>query len=96
MEASYAVIKRPLVTEKSTSQRNKENKYSFQVDKNATKIQIAKVVENLFKVKVMKVNTMIVRGKKRRLGAHEGKRSDWKKAIVTLKEGDTIKSFEGT
>ena len=96
MEVNYSIIKAPLITERSTIQRSTENKYSFQVDKRATKIQIARTVENLFNVKVVKVNTMIVRGKKRRLGAHEGMMPDWKKAIVTLKKGDTISAFEGT
>ncbi len=95
MEGSYSIIKKPLITEKSTALHKLENKYSFQVDNKATKIQIAKAVESLFNVQVVKVNTMIVKGKKRRVGAHEGMRSDWKKAIVTLKKGDTIKSFEG-
>jgi large subunit ribosomal protein L23 len=96
MEANYSVIQAPLITERSTNQRSTENKYSFRVDKKATKIQIAKAVETLFKVKVTKVNTMIVSGKKKRVGAHQGMTPDWKKAIVTLKKGDTISSFEGT
>ena len=96
MEANFSVIQAPLITERSTAQRSAQNKYSFRVDKRATKIQIAKAVETLFKVKVIKVNTMIMAGKKKRVGAHEGITSDWKKAIVTLKKGDTISSFEGT
>ena len=96
MQGDYAVIKRPLITERSTTQRMGENKYSFEVAKGATKIEIGRAVERLFNVKVIKVNTMTVKGKRRRLGAHEGMRPDRKKAIVTLKKGDTIKVFEGT
>ncbi|MFH1239548.1 MAG: 50S ribosomal protein L23 [bacterium] len=96
MESNYRIIQAPLITEKSTTQRSTENKYSFRVDKRASKIEIGKAVETLFKVKVVKVNTMIVKGKKKRMGAHEGMTPDWKKAIVTLKKGDTISSFEGT
>lgn len=96
MELNYSIIQTPLITEKSTMQRSTENKYSFRVDKRASKIQIAKAVETLFNVKVVKVNTMIVKGKKKRVGAHEGMRPDWKKAIITLKKGDTISAFEGT
>ncbi|MFH1783944.1 MAG: 50S ribosomal protein L23 [bacterium] len=95
MQGDYAVIKRPLITERSTAQRMSENKYSFEVARDATKVQIGRAVERLFSVKVMKVNTMTVKGKLRRLGAHEGMRPNWKKAIVTLKKGDTIKVFEG-
>ena len=95
MQVDQTIIKKPLVTERSTSQRTLENKYSFKVAKNASKIQIGKAIERLFNVKVLKVHTMTVKGKKRRMGRYEGIRPDWKKAIVTLKKGDTIKSFEG-
>ena len=87
---AHAVIKSPYLTEKSTGMSEKENKYSFRVDRKATKIEIGKAVEELFKVKVMHVNTSFVRGKKKRVRFRIGKTPDWKKAIVTLRKGDTI------
>ena len=77
------IIIAPVVTEKSNDQLQ-EGKYTFKVNKNATKVEIAKAVEKLFEVKVLKVNTMKVNGKKKRVGYHVGKTSDWKKAIVTI------------
>ena len=77
------IIIAPVVTEKSNDQLQ-EGKYTFRVNKKATKVQIAKAVEKLFEVKVLKVNTMNVNGKKKRVGYHVGKTSDWKKAIVTI------------
>ncbi len=90
----YEVIKRPIITEKFTRLKEKENKYIFVVDKKADKQEVKKAIEELFKVKVEKVNTAIFSGKKRRLGVHEGYRPDWKKAIVTLKEGQRIELEE--
>ncbi len=90
----YEIIKKPLSTEKSNILKNEENKYVFSVDKRANRIEIKKAIEEIFKVKVQKVNTMIMHGKKRRMGIHEGQRPDWKKAIVTLKKGETIKELE--
>ena len=77
------VIIAPVVTEKSNDGMQ-EGKYTFKVNKKATKVEIAKAVEKLFEVKVLKVNTMNVNGKKKRVGYHVGKTSDWKKAIVTI------------
>lgn len=77
------IIIAPIVTEKSNDQLQ-EGKYTFEVNKKATKVEIAKAVERLFEVKVIKVNTMNVNGKKKRVGYHVGKTSDWKKAIVTI------------
>ena len=77
------VIIAPVVTEKSNDQIN-FGKYTFKVNKNATKVDIARAVEKLFEVKVLKVNTMTVKGKEKRVGYHIGKTSDWKKAIVTI------------
>ncbi len=77
------IIVAPIVTEKSNDQLQ-EGKYTFKVHKKATKVQIAQAVEKLFNVKVLKVNTMHVNGKKKRVGYHVGKTSDWKKAIVTI------------
>ena len=77
------IIIAPVVTEKSNDELQ-EGKYTFKVNKKATKVEIAKAVEKLFEVKVLKVNTMTVNGKKKRVGYHVGKTSDWKKAIVTI------------
>lgn len=77
------IIVRPVVTEKSNDELQ-QGKYTFEVNKKATKVEIAKAVEKLFEVKVVKVNTMTVKGKKKRVGYHVGKTSDWKKAIVTI------------
>ena len=77
------VIIAPIVTEKSNDMMQ-EGKYTFEVNKNATKVDIANAVEKLFEVKVLKVNTISVGGKNKRVGYHQGKTSDWKKAIVTI------------
>ena len=77
------IIIKPIITEKSNSGLE-EGKYTFRVAKNATKVQIAQSVEALFNVKVLKVNTMTVNGKEKRVGANTGRRPDWKKAIVTI------------
>ncbi len=86
------VIVRPIVTEKS-SMDMQEGKYTFEVNKKATKIEIAKAVEKLFEVKVLKVNTISVKGKEKRVGAHVGKTSDWKKAIVTIDVNPEDKTY---
>jgi large subunit ribosomal protein L23 len=88
------IIKLPLITERSTQLKEKENKYVFMVAKNASKNQIKKAIEELFDVDVVKVNTAIVSGKLRRLGRYQGYRPDWKKAIVKLKPGQEIKIVE--
>ncbi len=90
----YDVIIRPLITEKATILAG-DSKYAFQVDRRANKNQVKKAVETAFNVKVTKVNTMNVHGKRRRVGTRPTKAPDWKKAIVTLQEGDTIQIFEG-
>jgi large subunit ribosomal protein L23 len=95
MSEVHDIIISPLVTEKSTIQREGQNQYSFKVDKRANKIEIKDAVQRLFKVKVREVRTVTVRGKVKRLGRRFGKRPDWKKAIVTVKEGDRIEFFEG-
>ena len=90
------IIKRPLVmTEKGNTLRETQNKYLFEVDRRANKIQIREAVESLFNVKVEGVRTMIVRGHMRRMGRGYAKTRNWKKAIVSVKEGDTIEFFEG-
>lgn len=89
MKTSYDMVKSLLRTEKSTKLMT-QNKYLFVVDKMANKIQIKKAVEEIFKVKVLSVNVMNVKGKPRRVRQQLGKTSDWKKAWVTLKEGSAI------
>ncbi|MGS0972616.1 MAG: 50S ribosomal protein L23 [Candidatus Izemoplasmataceae bacterium] len=87
------IIKRPIITEKSMLLVEKENKYTFSVDKRANKVQIANAIEELFKVKVVKVNTMNVTPKKKRVGQHQGFKPQMTKAIVTLAEGSKIEIF---
>ncbi|HOD35645.1 MAG TPA: 50S ribosomal protein L23 [Syntrophales bacterium] len=89
----YQVIKRPLVTEKTTLARE-ANKYHFEVDRRANKIEIGQAVEKLFKVKVVNVRTMNMAGKKKRVGRVMGRKRDWKKAIVTLAPGSSIEIFQ--
>lgn len=90
----HQIIIRPLITEKNTNLMAL-NKYSFQVDRAANKPQIKEAIEAIFKVSVTAVHTMNVRGKLRRRGMRYGYTADWKKAIVTLAEGDRIELFEG-
>ncbi len=89
------VVVAPIITEKSMQQMEENNRYTFQVAPGANKIEIREAIEEIFNVKVEKVNTMNYRGKTRRLGMNEGKRPDWKKAIVRLAAGDSIELFEG-
>lgn len=95
MKNIYDVLKGPLLTEKGTMLKEKDNKVLFKVATHANKIEIKKAVEEIFKVKVDRVTTMNCKGKWKRLGKNEGKRSDWKKAIVTLKEGEKLDFIEG-
>jgi len=90
----YEVLRRPLVTEKST-RLSERNKYVFEVDKKASKDQVKQAVEIAFKVGVTGVNIIKVPGETKRAGKREITKSAWKKAIVTLKEGDKIQYFEG-
>jgi large subunit ribosomal protein L23 len=96
MKEAQEIIRRPLVTEKSGQQKDTSNQYVFEVRTDSNKIEIQKAVERLFKVKVIQVHTLNVLGKEKRVGRRYGKRPDWKKAIVTLKEGNRIEFFEGT
>ena len=89
------IIKRPLITEKSTIDREFHNIVTFAVDPRANKVEIKRAVENLFDVKVLEVRTSHVKGKKRRVGRFEGYKASWKKARVKLREGDNIEFFEG-
>ncbi|MGF1467403.1 MAG: 50S ribosomal protein L23 [Sandaracinaceae bacterium] len=89
------IIKRPLMlTEKGNLLREEENKYLFEVERTANKVEIRKAVETLFNVTVIRVNTMIVRGRMRRMGRGRAKTQNWKKAIVEVAEGETIDAFE--
>ncbi|MCJ7500573.1 50S ribosomal protein L23 [bacterium] len=89
------VIIRPLLTEKNATLKEDHNRVVFEVAPDANKIEIKKAVEEAFQVSVKSVNVLNVRGKLKRLGRKVGRRRDWKKAIVTLKEGSTIEFFEG-
>jgi|YNPNPStandDraft_1061719.scaffolds.fasta_scaffold00337_8 large subunit ribosomal protein L23 len=95
MKDPYSIIERPILTEKSLKAAE-EGKYTFKVAKDANKIEIRKAVEKIFNVNVVRVNTMIVKGERRRLGRlSEGRTPDWKKAIVTLAPGQKIDLFGG-
>ena len=88
------ILIRPLITEKS-AKLMEENKYTFKVALTANKVEIRQAVEEIFKVKVLAVNTVRVLGKIKRMGRNQGKRPDYKKAIVKLAPGNTIEFFEG-
>ena len=89
------ILLKPHITEKTTLFRENENKFAFEVDRKANRMEIKSAVEELFKVKVLKVTTQKRRGKLRRMGRFVGRRPDWKIAVLTLKEGDRIELFEG-
>jgi len=89
MKEAYSVIKSQLRTEKGTGLQLL-NKYLFLVDRKANKIEIKKAVQEIYKVKVADVNTVMMRGKKKRIRYAEGKTPDWKKAVVTLKQGEKL------
>jgi large subunit ribosomal protein L23 len=91
----YEIIKRPLVTEKGTIQKKANNQLTFEVDRKANRVEIRHAVEQIFNVRVVKVRTMQMKGKVKRVGRILGKRRDWKKAIVTLAKGDNIEFFQG-
>ena len=91
--SNWAVLMRPIVTEKSTILQER-GKYVFHVAPNATKSQIKAAVERAFSVGVVQVNTLATRGKVKKYGARKTKTPDWKKAVVTLKAGDQIQLFE--
>jgi large subunit ribosomal protein L23 len=95
MSDAYRIIRRPLITEKSTLQKEMHNQLAFEVDRRANKIEIKKAVEEIFKVQVKDVRTMHYWGKRVRLGRTEGRKPHWKKAIVTLQPGEKIEFFEG-
>ena len=91
----YNIIKRPLLTEKTNIQKEDFNQLTFEVDRQANRIEIKRAIEDIFKVRVAAVKTMQVKGKVKRRGRLLGKRKDWKKAIVTLMPGERIDFFEG-
>jgi large subunit ribosomal protein L23 len=91
----YDVLRRPIVTEKSSFQSENLNRYTFEVDVRANKLQVKEAVEKVFRVNVVAINVMRVRGKRRRLGRIQGRTKDWKKAVVTIRSGQTIQFFEG-
>jgi len=95
MEQYYKIIHHPIISEKSTDMKGMNNQLVFKVAMDANKVEIKKAIEAIFGVKVLSVRTLRVVGKKKRLGRYMGKRPDWKKAIVKLKEGDSIDFFEG-
>jgi large subunit ribosomal protein L23 len=95
MKAAYKIIKRPVITEKANMVQEESNKVVFEVAVHANKIEISKAVEELFDVHVTGVRTQVTPGKRKRLGRHLGFTPKWKKAIVTLKQGDSIDFFEG-
>ena len=91
----HKIIRKILLTEKSNVDRETGNKYHFEVDRKANKVEIGQAVEKLFKVKVTDVHVFHVLGKKKRMGKVMGQKSSWKKAIVTLAEGSRIEVAEG-
>ncbi|MCZ7625903.1 MAG: 50S ribosomal protein L23 [Candidatus Methylomirabilota bacterium] len=95
MKEVYQIIRRPLITEKGTDLRDRTNQYLFEVARDANKIEIKRAIESLFRVTVLHVRTLSVKGKRKRLGRFVGRTSDWKKAVASLKEGQTIEFFEG-
>ncbi len=91
----HQIIKKALITEKSTVAKDVANQYNFEVDVHANKIEVCRAVERLFKVKVLNVRVMNVPGKKKKTGRVEGQRRSWKKAVVTLAPGNRIETMEG-
>ncbi len=92
---AHEIIKRPLITEKTSSQKERHNQVSFEVDRRANRIEIKKAVESIFGVRVEGVKTMQITGKTKQRGRIIGKRRDWKKAVVKLMPGERIDFFEG-
>lgn len=89
------VVRRPLITEKGTLAKEANNQLIFDVDRRSNKVEIRQAIEQVFKVKVLKVRTINCEGKKKRMGRIMGRRSDWKKAYVTLAPGQSVEFFEG-
>lgn len=91
----HDIIKRPLITEKTSIQKAESNQLSFEVDRRANRVEIRRAIEGIFKVNVATVRTMQIKGKVKRRGKIVGKRRDWKKAIVKLMPGERIEFFDG-
>ena len=91
----FEVLRRPLITEKSTIMQDGQNKYAFEVDSRANKVQVKTAVEESFSVKVTEVNMLTVKGKRKRFGRRLVQKPSWKKAVVSLRAGDKIQLFEG-
>lgn len=91
----YDIIVRPVITEKTTLQKDERNQISFEVARRANRVEVKRAVEKVFNVRVAAVNTQHVKGKVKRRGRIVGKRKDWKKAVVTLMPGERIEFFEG-
>jgi large subunit ribosomal protein L23 len=91
----FEVLRRPLITEKSTILQDGNNKYAFEVDSRANKVQVKTSVEESFSVKVTGVNILMVKGKRKRFGRRLVQQPSWKKAVVSLRSGDKIQLFEG-
>ena len=95
MKKTMQIIRRPIITERASDLQENQNKYVFEVLSRANKVDIRRVVESQFDVAVVKINTSNVHGKVKRLGRFQGRRSNWKKAVVTLAAGHSIDFFEG-
>ena len=91
----YGIIRRPLITEKTSIQKGQSNQITFEVDRRANRVEIKRAIEKIFKVNVAHIRTMQVKGKTKQRGRIIGKRRDWKKAIITLLPGERIEFFEG-
>lgn len=96
MKDMHKVLKRPLLTEKTSEQKDFLNQVVFEVAMSANKVDIRRAVEQLLAVKVVDVNTSVIRGKVKRLGRNMGRRPNWKKAVVTLAPGERVEFLEGT
>ncbi len=94
-DSIYSVLKRPIITEKTNHLRDEANQYVFEVEPGATKVDVRRAVEEIFSVRVTNIRTVNVRGKVKRFKRFLGKRPNWKKAIVTVRDGDAIDLFEG-
>ena len=92
---AHDIIRRPLITEKTTIQKDEFNQVSFEVAPKANRIEIKRAIEDVFNVRVATVRTMQIRGKQKRRGRIPGRRRNWKKAVVTLMPGERIEFFEG-
>ena len=99
MNVNYEILLFPILTEKMLKMQETDRKYAFKVEKNANKIDVKKAIQSRFDVTVEKVNIVNVKGKTKQMntrrGITRGKRADWKKAVITLREGDSINFFEG-